>query len=31
MENSNDILELQDWRSFSLDITKKCTVADPVY
>jgi hypothetical protein len=29
--NSFDILELQDWRSFNLDITKKCTVIDPNY
>jgi hypothetical protein len=29
--NSFDILELQDWRSFSLDITKKRIIADPDY
>jgi hypothetical protein len=29
--NSNDILELQDWKSFSFDITKKRTILDLVY
>jgi hypothetical protein len=29
--NSFDILELQDWRSFNLDITKKCTYVNLVY
>jgi hypothetical protein len=28
--NSFDILELQDWRSFSLNITKKHTAANPI-
>jgi hypothetical protein len=29
--NSFNILELQDWRSFNLNITKKCTIVDPIY
>jgi len=29
--NSNDILKLQDWKSFSLDITKKRTIVDLFY
>jgi hypothetical protein len=29
--NSFDILELQYWKSFSLNITKKHTTANPVY
>jgi hypothetical protein len=29
--NSFEILELQDWKSFNLDITIKCIVAYPLY
>jgi hypothetical protein len=29
--NSFDILELQDWRFFNLDITKKCTATNTIY
>jgi hypothetical protein len=29
--NSFDILKLQDWRSFSLNITKKCIATNPIY
>jgi hypothetical protein len=29
--NSFDIIELQDWRSFNLNITKKCIVVNLIY